>query len=1291
MTLSNVSLPKPKNWQDFERHTCVLFACVLNDPTTQQNGRSGQKQHGVDIFGYREKRHDCLVGVQCKEKMEAQVTKEELRAELDKAKNFKPPISEFILVTTAPRDQKIQEAARIITGELATTDQPIRVSVWGWEDIEYHASQHETAWNAFDPTYNSYAKRGFEKLELQMQRLGKSPDPFTNETRSPTPSQTELIVDRNDKDTPRHGQITALQKLVDDGYAQAALTQLLKLRTDEWANATRSERYRILVSIASAKLKLGKYDEAGTLLLEAYPECPEHKNAEINRAKGYLLKNDHKEATRLARDILANNASNVAAADTLIQALIADRTCDDPLSEIPEGLRETEEVLIARVCFLRSREDLSWATLAKSAVNKFPESRLLKLFSAEATLDVLVRTNRDAIAGGVLRNMSNAEFDDAVAELYSQARDAIEKGYALLPSTAQNAALALRLSDDVGKAKEILDVAIALNQDDESLRLQRAIIAYSENDLAGVFKALPKKPLNPEAISILANALVATEKPEEALALIDETNESGFARHVKAGLLSARVRAYVKRGEKQLAVDTIAQRVVAEPQNLSLRALQMLTHRMVGDESGASKAFEDALEIVDDQTSLRSRLELSFEARRLSREDAIVELLTGRVATDRESEALHTLIAALINSRRWVTAREILDSISHELKELDWFKKADAILAINTGDAKSDEKISRYLRQSPNDAEMLLTRVGVWQRSGRVEDIRRLLQRVDLAKLDGSPEQRIQIAACIVHYGETTRGLQYGYRVLLDNWNVPQAHLRYQGLMLLNDNIGAAMPTPTTVAENTVVCLEVEGGERLYRIEKENYASFGNERVDPDGDLAVILFGKQPGDTFNLQDRIGSKPVKVRWIKPTYLDIFHRSLEQFNERFPRADGLMRFTFDPDAADPLEDIRAVTKARAEADQRILDVYQSQSLPLSFAAALIGKDPLDAWSGLPSVDIKFQVCRGTLPEREKALRTIKQYGRKGCVLDAITLSLVRRLGLEKAVIAVCGPISTTQSVIDLLAYRDLEAKQNIGKKQGYVGWRENRLVVEEFSAEMMKNVADERAQELSWARSFASIVPAIPKKDFSDETRTILEMVGHVASDPAIAASGNDLLLLSEDMALRHWATATFQIPTSWLQPVLVVAQARGHMNRDEYCEAVNVLSLSGHTLMSLDASCLIHAVRKSNFKLTNELSRLLSVIGGPAADMRTNTIVLSAFIDAMWEECSDELSVKRIASEGFAAITTGRQEDQRQIIALILSQIQRKKKLMNEHALGWLIGHSIGLPYLDELLQMQRNL
>jgi hypothetical protein len=267
MSLSNISLPKPKNWQDFESRTRVLFTCVLNDPNTQQNGRSGQEQHGVDVYGYREQRLDCLVGVQCKKKFKAAVTEKELRAEVDKAKNFKPAISEFVLITTAPRDQKTQEVARTITVELTKTDHPFRVTVWGWEDVEENASQHERAWNAFDPTFNPYVKQGFERLELKIERLAQPPDRLTNETRSSTPSQTDVIIDRNDKDTPRHGQVTAFQALIDEGHAQAALTQLPKLRSDEWVNATRSERYRILVSIASAKLKLGKYEEAGTKLL----------------------------------------------------------------------------------------------------------------------------------------------------------------------------------------------------------------------------------------------------------------------------------------------------------------------------------------------------------------------------------------------------------------------------------------------------------------------------------------------------------------------------------------------------------------------------------------------------------------------------------------------------------------------------------------------------------------------------------------------------------------------------------------------------------------------------------------------------------------------------------------------------------------------------------------------------------------------------------------------------------------------------------------------------------------
>jgi hypothetical protein len=148
---SAISIPKPKNWQDFERHSKVLFECILKDPHTQLNGRSGQPQHGVDIFGCRDG-SGPWIGIQCKGKSAGygkSVDEKELRAEVLKAKGFRPRIREFFLVTTAPNDERIQEVARRITMEGQSSGRTFIVSVWGWDTLELEISQHDKALRAF--------------------------------------------------------------------------------------------------------------------------------------------------------------------------------------------------------------------------------------------------------------------------------------------------------------------------------------------------------------------------------------------------------------------------------------------------------------------------------------------------------------------------------------------------------------------------------------------------------------------------------------------------------------------------------------------------------------------------------------------------------------------------------------------------------------------------------------------------------------------------------------------------------------------------------------------------------------------------------------------------------------------------------------------------------------------------------------------------------------------------------------------------------------------------------------
>lgn len=1290
MSFSNITLPKPKNWQDFENQMWVLFVCVLGDPNTQKNGHQGQSQNGVDIFGYRNNNHS-LVGVQCKEKYENEITDKELHAEVKKAENFKPQLDEFIMVTTAPRDQKIQETARLITRDLEETDHPMRVSVWGWDDVEENAVLHPKAYKTIDPSWNPHIEMEFQglrsELDNKLAEIKQSIEMAISGTRPPsTPNGTKL--NDSDEDTPLHGQITGFQRLIDDGDVHPALNQFLKLKDNEWANASRSERYRILVGIASAKLKLGDQEGAGELLLDAFNECPEHKNALKNRATGFLLKNNSPAALCIAREILAKDCRNANIAGILIQAQISDMTCDNPLAQIPEDLYETEEVLIAYIHFLRVRENPNWIKVAKTAADKHPKSHPLKVFYSEAVLDNLIHTNQDVMVGGIFTTVSADEFNQAVEDLYSEVHDALVKGYAPIPSTASNAALALRLSNNNLWAKEILDASIKHYPNDKNLRLQRAIIAQSEKDPVKILELLTNKSSEPEEIGLIAWALGATGKGDDALSIIEEFDGSTLPENIKVNFLSIRTQIYLEKGDKPLALDWINRRVNEEPENILFRVLQIRAYRNIGDSKGEREAFESALTLVKDDTDLQCRLELSIEAQNLGRDEVIIELLKDRVATDRESDALHLLISVSINSGFTVTAKKILDSVSMPLREKEWFQRAEVVLLLNTGDPTADVKITQYLSQWPNKLDIILAQIRIWQRLGRDPDISLFLQHLRLSNLIGDPEQQIRLAAQICHYGESERGLKYAYSVLMDHWDSPEAHLDYQGLMLMSEGIEAAIPLTDSITKDTVVCLADEDGERQYRIEEEKHAFFEDERVNAKSDLGVLLIGKKKGDKFKLQDNINSKPVEVRWIKSIYLDAMHRSLEQYNERFPRANGLQRFSFDTNAPDPMREMREVVKARAEAHRYILDEYRSKNMPLSFATVLLGLDPIDALGGLRAENIEFQVCRGLHPEREQAFGTILRNEKKGCVLDTITLSIIYRLGVEKAVISVCGPIYVPQSVLDLFVSRSIESRKNIGRKQGLLGWRNEQLVFEEYDEELMKNVAFEREKEVSWIRNVVKIVPSMPKVDFTDVTRKMIEMVGQTVCDSAIAANGNDLLLLSDDMGFRAWAGVTFQIPSAWLQPVLMLAKGSDQLPDNKYYEAVNLLALSGHTYTSLDPNCLMYQARKDDFCLTQDLSRLLRRVGGPNGDLYANSRVLSIFIEMLWEKCSDEFKVMKITSEAFDTFLKGRKEDQRYIIALILKGIFLNKRIITMYALNWLIGHSLGMPYFDELMQIQ---
>ncbi len=128
----------------------------------QRNGRSGQPQAGVDVFG--KDRLGRQVGVQCKQKsglLRSKLTVAELEEEVEKARGFLPSLSLFIVATTGPRDEGVQERARTLDKE-----NPFAIEVWSWPDIWHEIYRLPGLLDRMGPLYwpKLFALRGKQKV-----------------------------------------------------------------------------------------------------------------------------------------------------------------------------------------------------------------------------------------------------------------------------------------------------------------------------------------------------------------------------------------------------------------------------------------------------------------------------------------------------------------------------------------------------------------------------------------------------------------------------------------------------------------------------------------------------------------------------------------------------------------------------------------------------------------------------------------------------------------------------------------------------------------------------------------------------------------------------------------------------------------------------------------------------------------------------------------------------------------------------------------------------------------------
>jgi len=163
-------LPRPKSWDEFEDICADVLRRLWKDPYIVRNGRSGQGQHGVDIYGQPHHLKGTApggyAGAQCKRVDRLELPTVE--AEVEQAESFQPRLSEYLVMTTAARDSHLQE-------EVRTQDWPFRVMVLFWDDISLELSGHD---DLLQKHFPGWMRRPTTEEQVLNRVLSSQPEDF---------------------------------------------------------------------------------------------------------------------------------------------------------------------------------------------------------------------------------------------------------------------------------------------------------------------------------------------------------------------------------------------------------------------------------------------------------------------------------------------------------------------------------------------------------------------------------------------------------------------------------------------------------------------------------------------------------------------------------------------------------------------------------------------------------------------------------------------------------------------------------------------------------------------------------------------------------------------------------------------------------------------------------------------------------------------------------------------------------------------------------------------------------
>jgi tetratricopeptide (TPR) repeat protein len=1180
----------PKNEDVFEEICLKLLQLYWSRPGLELFGKRGERQFGIDILDIGGQ--TPIYAAQCKLREEHKsLSPAEIQAEVDAAKQFRPPLGKYAILTTAKVSTQAQKKVRDIN-QVHRAAGLFEVELMTWERLCSLLQQYTEVQEQY---YGEIALGRATRIESQLIAIRVG---------------VQALTSRADGDAI-DSEINEARECLTKREFQLATFLLNRTQRVHGEELNARQRFRVLSNLGAAALGLGRSESAAKLFVEASEHQPDDEQGKINRvladfivgdaaschAKATLLRRDYPRSTRLAALWVNSTSRELSFATTE--------------SDLDPVLRSDPEVSVAlarkALTEFRFGDALKYAMSAASSSPKWPQPQLVR---AQTGLGRALRAQMGFDAKSASQQTALLEAEEASSKaiaLAQQERD---------PET-ERAALVIRvetrlLLKKTDEAVEDAETAERLDSQDASaaLAMAQALFALGRiDDAIAKFKRAYGLSGRPDTAFVYGTALQNRGRDgdlDEAIAVLTQIPLRDIPTELRPTTVTHVIQCFAKKKDWQAAESYIDKAADALPITVTNIARGYLAHYQEKRAEAEQFALEARAALLPDENA-ETKESLARLLMLLGRPgDALPVLqdLFDREVPFFDPKNLLTCAAKL--SRDDVVMQTCERLVSRGVEdwsfiefEIQYLEKYNIDLAVT--------RLQSFLGKHPGNklAKMRLSLIGL--RLNRSDIVQTKPE--DVPPIEDLPLSYAIPAVQVMKYsGHPNAAVDYAYRFLRVHFNDIEAH---QALIasLVPGAFSPDIPSIlNVVVPGSAVCYqEIPAGFPTWAVlEDTDSPSADFEEISLLSPLAAELLGKKVGDVVIVAKGVmQDRTAKVLEILPKYVRRYQDAMGEMQVRFGAASSVESIRIDkPEEGDRDKGLQVIL---ASAERRAAEVanarasYDQLPTPLHLYGAHFGKDAYQALLSLAAEQPqKIKCCLGTSEERNEALQALQTA--KSVVVDITALATLRLLGLERALLTAKFDFVVSERTLVVLQEMVSEARL-FNAPGGTIFYKGGKHILYE-------ETASDKEQRFKQDEEFVGLLQKTTERRsapelaaLEPERRTALEKVfGGYGAESMLLSSDPDCVLWTDDLIQAQAAAQEFGSRRVWTQLLLGVLTDAGVLTVADYNDASARLIGMEFTATLFDSASMLAGLRLASWDAEKKpASQFLAIYSDPATD------------------------------------------------------------------------------------------